>query len=44
MLLKEKEERIEFIRETRGDNWLWVGNVALKCGKDILEKSFSRAI
>ena len=41
---KEKEERINYIRETRDDNELWVGNVSLKCGKEMVEKSFSEVI
>ena len=35
---QEKEERIKCMRENRSDNTLNVGNVALQCGKETLEK------
>ena len=41
---KKKEERIKCVRENRSDNMLCGGNVALKCGKETLEKSVSEVI
>ena len=41
---KAKEERMKGLRENRSDTRLHVGNVALQCGKETLEKSVSEII
>ena len=37
-----KEERIKCVRENRSDDRLCIGNVALQCEKQTLEKSVSK--